>query len=133
MQEILQPSDWARPKGYSNGIAVEGSGKMVFVAGQLGANAQGQIESDDFGQQIGQAFRNVVRVVQEAGGRPSDIVRMTWYITDKAAYKAGGAAMAAAYKEVIGRHFPTITVIFVSDLVDDRAKVEVEATAFVNH
>ncbi len=133
MQEILQPSDWARPKGYSNGIAVEGSGKTVYVAGQIGANAQGQIESDDFGQQIGQAFRNVVRVVQEAGGRPSDIVRMTWFITDKAAYKSGGAAISAAYKETIGRHFPTITVIFVSGLVDDRAKVEIEATAFVNH
>ena len=132
MQEILQPSDWARPKGYSNGIAVEGSGKTVFVAGQLGANAQGQIESDSFGAQVGQAFRNVVRVVQEAGGRPSDIVRMTWFITDKAAYKAEGAAMASAYKETIGRHFPAITVIFVSGLVDDRAKVEIEATAFIN-
>ncbi|MGE0152342.1 MAG: RidA family protein [Reyranellaceae bacterium] len=132
MQEILQPSEWARPKGYSNGIAVEGAGKTVYIAGQLGANAQGQIESDAFGAQIGQAFRNVVRVVEEAGGRASDIVRMTWFVTDKAAYKAEGAAMAAGYKEAIGRHFPAITVIFVSGLVDDRAKVEIEATAFIN-
>jgi enamine deaminase RidA (YjgF/YER057c/UK114 family) len=132
MQEILQPGDWARPRGYSHGIAVEGSGKTVYIAGQLGTNAQGQIESDDFGQQVGQAFRNIVRVVQEAGGRSSDIVRMTWFITDKSAYKAGGAAIGAAYKDVIGRHFPAITVIFVSGLVEDRAKIEIEATAFIN-
>lgn len=132
MQEILQPSEWARPRGYSNGIAVEGTGKTVYVAGQVGANAQGKIESDSFGEQVGQAFRNVVRVVQEAGGRASDIVRMTWFITDRAAYQAEGAAMAAAYKDSIGRHFPAITVIFVSGLVDQRAKVEIEATAFIN-
>ena len=132
MQEILQPSDWARPKGYSHGIAVEGSGKTVFIAGQLGTNTQGQIESDEFGKQIDQAFRNVVRVVQQAGGRASDIVRMTWFITDKAAYKSEGAAMVAAYKETLGRHFPAITVIFVSGLVEDRAKIEIEATAFIN-
>jgi len=131
MQEILQPADWARPRGYSNGIAVEGSGKTVFIAGQIGASAAGKVESDDFGKQIEQAFRNVVRILQEAGGRPSDLVRLTWFITDKAAYNAAGPAIGAAYKEIIGRHFPTITVIFVSALVDDRAKVEIEATAFV--
>ena len=131
MQEILQPADWARPRGYSNGIAVEGSGKTVYIAGQIGANAAGKVESDDFGKQIEQAFRNVVRILQEAGGRPSDLVRLTWFITDKAAYNAAGPAIGAAYKEIIGRHFPTIAVIFVSALVDDRAKVEIEATAFV--
>jgi len=131
MQEVLQPADWARPRGYSNGIAVEGSGKTVYVAGQIGANAQGKVESDDFGQQIDQAFRNVVRIVQEAGGRASDIVRMTWFITDKAVYNGSGPAIGAAYKEIIGRHFPTITVVFVSALVDDRAKVEIEAIAFI--
>ena len=129
MQEILQPSDWARPKGYSNGIAVEGSGKLVFVAGQLGANAQGQIESDDFGQQLGQAFRNVVRVVQEAGGRPSDIVRMTWFITDKAEYVSRQREMGEAYRAVMGRHFPAMSMVQVVALIEDRAKVEIEATA----
>lgn len=132
MQEAIQPADWVRPRGYSNGIAVSGSGKTLHVAGQIGSNAQGVVESDDFGAQIAQAFGNVVRIVKEAGGQPSDIVRMVWYITDKSAYRAGGAAMAAAYRESIGKHFPAITVIFVSALVDDRAKVEIEATAFIS-
>ena len=106
-------------------LGLQASDRVAFVV------TQGKVESDDFGRQIDQAFRNVVRIVQEAGGRASDIVRMTWFITDKAAYNAAGPAIGAAYKETIGRHFPTITVVFVAALVDDRARVEIEATAFI--
>lgn len=130
MIEILQPADWARPKGYSNGVAV-GAGKTVYIAGQVGWNDAGQFDTDDFAGQVKWALKNIVKVLAEAGGKPSDLVRLTWFVTDKPAYLGAGRAIGDAYREVIGKHFPTMSVIFVSALVEDRAKVEIEATAVI--
>jgi enamine deaminase RidA (YjgF/YER057c/UK114 family) len=128
--EILQPAGWAKPVGYANGIAA--TGRLVFVAGQIGWNpATGQIETDDFAAQIAQALRNVAEVLREAGAEPRQIARMTWYITDKAAYLASRKEIGQAWREVLGRHFPAMAVVVVSALIEDRAKVEIEATAVV--
>ena len=126
---ILQPPGWAKPKGYANGIAAKGT--MVFVAGQVGWNDQAQWETDDFGAQFGQALRNVVAVAAEAGAKPEHIVRLTWYITSKREYLAALKAIGAAYRETMGRHYPTMAVVEVTALVEDRAKIEIEATAVV--
>jgi enamine deaminase RidA (YjgF/YER057c/UK114 family) len=126
---ILQPLDWATPKGYANGIAARGT--TVFVGGQIGWNGQQQFESDDFVTQARQALRNVVAILAEAGAGPEHITRMTWYVTDKHEYVASYRALGAAYREVIGRHFPAMTAVQVTALIEDRAKVEIEATAMV--
>ena len=126
---ILQPLDWATPKGYANGIAARGT--TVFVGGQIGWNGQQQFESDDFVTQARQALRNVVAILAEAGAGPEHITRMTWYVTDKREYVASYRALGAAYREVIGRHFPAMTAVQVMALIEDRAKVEIEATAMV--
>ena len=126
---ILQPLDWATPKGYANGIAARGT--TVFVGGQIGWNGQQQFESDDFVTQARQALRNVVAILAEAGAGPEHITRMTWYVTDKHEYVASYRALGAAYREVIGRHFPAMTAVQVTALFEDRAKVEIEATAMV--
>jgi enamine deaminase RidA (YjgF/YER057c/UK114 family) len=126
---ILQPPDWAPPNGYANGIAARGL--TVFVGGQIGWNGQQQFESDDFVTQAKAALRNVLAVLAEAGARPEHITRMTWYVTDKREYVASYRALGAAYREVIGRHFPAMTAVQVTALIEDRAKVEIEATAMV--
>ena len=126
---ILQPLDWATPKGYANGIAARGT--MVFVGGQIGWNGQQQFESDDFVTQARQALRNVIAILAEAGAEPEHITRMTWYVIDKREYVASYRALGAAYREVIGRHFPAMTAVQVTALIEDRAKVEIEATAMV--
>lgn len=125
--QILQPPDWARPRGYSNGIAA--SGKMVFVSGMIGWDAHCQFQTDDFAEQTAQALRNVVAVLAEAGARPEHIARMTWYVTDKREYVAAYKAIGAAYREIIGAHYPAMTAVQVAGLVEDRAKVEIEVTA----
>jgi enamine deaminase RidA (YjgF/YER057c/UK114 family) len=127
--EILQPAGWPKPRGYANGVAAEG--KLVFVAGQVGWNAGEEFETDDFAGQVRQALRNVVAVLAEAGARPADITRMTWYVTDKREYRAARAEVGRAYREVIGPHYPAMTLIQVAALLEDRAKVEIEATAVV--
>lgn len=128
--EILQPEGWSKPIGYSNGIAA--TGRLVFVAGQIGWNpATGEFETDDFAAQTAQALRNVAAVLWEAGAEPRHVVRMTWYITDKAAYLAARKEIGQAWKEVMGRNFPAMAVVVVSALIEDRAKVEIEATAVV--
>src|SRR6185436_9016893 len=128
--EILQPEGWAKPIGYANGIAA--TGRLVFVAGQIGWNpTTGQIETDDFAEQAAQALRNIADVLHEAGAEPRHVVRMTWYITDKAAYLAVRKEIGQAWREVMGRHFPAMAVVVVSALIEDRAKVEIEATAVV--
>ena len=129
MHTILQPEGWAKPIGYANGIAARGT--MVFVGGQIGWNGQQQFESDDFVTQARQALRNVVAILAEAGAGPEHITRMTWYVTDKHEYVASYRALGAAYREVIGRHFPAMTAVQVTALIEDRAKVEIEATAMV--
>ena len=127
--QILHPKHWARAKGFANGIAAEG--KQVFVAGQVGWNAEQAFESDDFATQTEQALRNIVEVLAEAGARPEHIVRLTWYVTSKQEYIARLRDVGNAYRRVLGRHFPAMTLVQVAALVEDRAKVEIEATAVV--
>lgn len=126
-RKILQPSTWRKPRGYSNGIVAQGA--QVFVAGQIGWNACMQIVSDDFGQQVRQALENVTAILREAGAAPEHVVRMTWYVTDKAEYLRSQAAVGKAYREIMGQHFPAMTLVEVSGLLEDGAKVEIEATA----
>jgi enamine deaminase RidA (YjgF/YER057c/UK114 family) len=127
--KVLQPDGWAKPRGYANGIAAEGT--VVSIAGQIGWNAQCEFETDDFAGQVRQALANIVAVLAEAGGRPEHIVRMTWYVTDKRAYVAAYPAIGDAYRALIGRHFPAMTAVQVVALIEDRAKVEIEATAVI--
>jgi enamine deaminase RidA (YjgF/YER057c/UK114 family) len=123
----LQPPGWAAPKGYANGVAARGT--TIFVGGQIGWNAQQQFESDDFVAQTRQALANVVAILREAGAGPEHIARMTWYVVDKREYLANLPALGAAYRAVIGRHFPAMTAVAVAGLIEDRAKVEIEVTA----
>ncbi|HEX2093202.1 MAG TPA: RidA family protein [Longimicrobiaceae bacterium] len=128
--EILQPAGWAPPRGYANGVAARG--RTVFVAGQIGWDpATGEFGSDDFAAQAGQALRNVAAVLAEAGAGPRHVVRMTWFITDRAAYLASTRELGAAYREVFGRHFPAMSVVVVAGLLEERARVEIEATAVI--
>lgn len=127
--KILQPEGWTAPRGYSNGIAA--SGTVVSIAGQIGWNARCEFESDDFAAQARQALANIVAVLAEAGGRPEHLVRLTWYVVDRREYVAAYPAIGAAYRELIGRHFPAMTAVQVVALIEDRAKVEIEATAVV--
>jgi enamine deaminase RidA (YjgF/YER057c/UK114 family) len=125
--QILHPKHWARAKGFSNGIAAEG--RQVFVAGQVGWNAEQKFASDDFVVQVEQALCNIVEVLAAADARPEHLVRLTWYVTDKREYLSRLAEVGQVYRRVIGRHFPTMTLVQVVALVEDRAKVEIEATA----
>ena len=127
--KLLQPPDWAEPKGYANGIAARGT--LVFVAGQIGWNAQCQFETDDFVEQAAQALANIAAVLKEAGARPEHVVRMTWYVTDRSAYLAAGRPLGTAYRAIFGRHFPTMSAIEVTALMERRAQVEIEATAVI--
>ncbi len=125
--EVIQPAGWAAPKGYANGIAAQG--RQVFIAGQIGWDAQAQFESDDFVAQVEQALRNVVDVLAAAGGDASHLVRLNWYVTDKSEYVARQREVGDAYRRTIGRYFPAMTLVVVAGLLENRAKVEIEATA----
>ncbi len=125
----LLPPGWKRPKGYANGI--EAQGRLIFVAGQIGWNAEEIFESDDLGVQALQALRNVMAVIAEAEAKPHHIVRMTWYIIDKVDYRAKAKEIGAAYREVMGNHYPVMSLVEVKALLEDRAKVEIEATAVI--
>ena len=127
MMKILQPPGWAKPRGFSNGIAA--TGKMVFIAGQIGWTGQGQWEAKDFPGQFRQTIQNTLAVLAEAGGRPEHIVRMTWYILDKKEYLGAIKEVGAAYRELIGKHYPTMAVVQVGALVEAEARLEIEATA----
>jgi enamine deaminase RidA (YjgF/YER057c/UK114 family) len=127
--DVLQPAGWPPPRGYANGVAA--SGRTIFVAGQVGWNASGELESDDFVIQVEQALHNVVTVLRTGGAGPEHLVRLTWYITDKPAYVARRREIGEAYRRVIGRHFPAMTLVVVAGLLEDRARVEIEATAVV--
>jgi enamine deaminase RidA (YjgF/YER057c/UK114 family) len=126
-RRTLHPAGWKPTSGYANGIVA--SGPLVFIGGQIGWNAAQMFESDDFVAQTRQALANVVAVLAEAGGRPEHLVRLTWYVTDKREYVARLKEVGEAYRSVIGRHFPSMTLVEVSGLVEDAAKVEIEATA----
>ncbi len=129
MSRIVQPEGWPRPGGYSNGIAA--SGEVVSIAGQVGWNEQGEFVSDDFGEQAAQALANVAAVLRAAGAAPEHLVRLTWYVTDKHAYSAALKAIGAAYRQHFGAHYPAMTLVQVSALLEERALVEIEATAVV--
>ena len=126
---FLHPKHWTPASGYSNGVAAEG--RQIFVAGQVGWTARQEIVSDDFVAQVEQALQNIVEILAEAEARSEDLVRLTWYITDKREYLARSSEVGDVYRRVIGRHFPAMTLVQVMALVEDRAKVEIEATAVV--
>ena len=127
--QILQPPGWVRPRGYSNGILARG--QVVFVAGQIGWDAQGRFQTSDLAGQVRQALENIVAVLAQAGARPEHIARMTWYLTDKREYIAASSAIGAVYRQVIGPHYPAMTAVQVAALLEDQAKVEIEATAVI--
>ena len=129
MNEVLQPEGWVKPVGYSNGVAAKG--RLVFVAGQVGWNARGEFETDDFVGQFRQCLENIVAVLAEAGAGPAHITSMTWYFIDKQDYLTNLKAIGAAYREVIGRHYPAMTAMQVAALIEDRAKIEIQAMAVV--
>ena len=130
MMQILQPPGWARPKGFSNGIAVRG-GTTVYIAGQIGWTADERFEQKAFAGQFRQAIANIVAVLAQAGGRPEHLVRLTWYVLDKQEYLASLREVGAAYRETIGRHYPTMAVVQVTGLVEAEARLEIEATAVI--
>jgi enamine deaminase RidA (YjgF/YER057c/UK114 family) len=127
--QVLLPAGWPRPKGYSNGVVA--SGRQVFIAGMIGWDAEGRFPSDDFAEQARLALQNIVAVLREADGRPEHIVRMTWYVTDKREYLAAGKAIGQAFREIIGSYNAAMTAVEVKALIEDRAKVEIEATAVI--
>jgi enamine deaminase RidA (YjgF/YER057c/UK114 family) len=127
---LLQPAGWLPPRGYTHGLVA--TGRYVVLAGQIGWNPQtGVFESDDFVAQVRQALRNVVAILTEAGASPHDLVRLTWFITHRAEYLDAQRALGAAYREVIGNYYPPMSVVVVSALIEERAKVEIEATAVI--
>jgi len=128
--QILQPPGWARPKGFSNGIAVRG-GRTVYIAGQVGWTGQGEWQETGFAGQFRQALANILAVLGEAGGRPEHLVRLTWYVLDRQEYLDSLKEVGAAYRELIGRHYPTMAVLQVGGLVEAQARLEIEATAVV--
>lgn len=128
--QVIQPEGWAPAKGYANGI-LSADGHL-FVGGQIGWTADQRFEAHDFIGQMTQALSNIRAVVEAAGGVPEDIVRLTWYVTDKAEYLAAQAEVGRAYREVMGRHFPAMAMVVVAALVEDDAKVEIEATAVLS-
>ncbi len=129
MWKLLQPPGWVQPKGYSNGI--EARGRQIYVAGMVGWNEKAEFETDDFIGQCRQTLRNIVQTLACAQAGPQHIVRLTWYVKDKHEYLARARELGAVYQEVIGRHYPVMALVQVADLVEDQAKVEIEATAVV--
>jgi len=127
---ILQPAEWSKPRGFSHGVELDGPGRWVVLAGQTGGGEEGEY-STDLAAQVAVALRRIVKLLAEAGATPEHIVRLTWYLTSRSEYEASGAAIGAAWKETLGRTFPPSTLLYIGGLVDVRAKVEIEVTAFV--
>ena len=126
----IHPQDWAEPRGYSDAFVA--SGKIVTIAGQIGWNpATLQFETDDFAGQTRQALHNIVTILLESGARPHDLVRLTWYILDRDEYLASRRAIGEAYREIIGEHYPPMSVVIVSGLLEEQARLEIEATAVI--
>ena len=126
---LLQPDGWAAPRGYSNGVVA--TGRQLYVAGQIGWDAQQRIVPGGLVPQVRQALENIVTVLATGGARPEHLVRLTWYLTDRAAYLAAAKEIGAVYREVIGRHYPAMTAVEVSALMEAEAVVEIEATAVI--
>lgn len=129
MHDILQPEGWAKPIGYSNGVAARG--RQVYVGGQIGWNGQCQFETDDFVEQVRQTLKNVVAVLAAGGAGPEHVTTMTWYFTDKAEYLSNLKGIGQAYREIMGKNFPAMAAMQVTALIEDRAKIEIQAIAVV--
>jgi enamine deaminase RidA (YjgF/YER057c/UK114 family) len=127
----IQPPDWPRPKGYSHGMVAEG--RLIFVAGQIGWDEEGHFRGPMLADQVGQALENIVAILKQAGGEPEHIVRLTWFVTSREDYNSQLKEIGAAYRAVMGKHFPTMTVVQVVALMEQDAKVEIEATAVIPH
>lgn len=130
MVEIVHPEGWKAAKGYANGVVAEG--RVLFVGGQIGWNADQIFESDDFVEQVRQTLRNILDVVEAAGGEASDLTRLTWFVKDKTEYNRRQRELGEVYRSVLGRHFPAMSLLVVRDLLEDRALVEIEATAVLS-
>ena len=130
MMQILQPPEWARPKGFANGIAVRG-GTTVYIAGQVGWIGEQRFVEKSFAGQFTQALANIVAVLAQAGGRPEHLVRLTWYVLDRQEYLGALREVGAAWRELIGRHYPAMAVVQVSGLIEPQARLEIEATAVI--
>ena len=128
--KVLQPAEWSKPRGFSHGVMVDGPGRWIVLAGQTGGEESGAYAPDLAGQ-VRTALQRIVKLLDEAGAGPQHIVRLNWYLTSRSDYEAAGAGIAAAWKETLGRAFPPSTLLFIDGLVDVRAKVEIEVTAFV--
>ncbi|MBS8275641.1 RidA family protein [Thalassospira tepidiphila] len=129
MHKIIQPEGWKQPKGYANGVLADGA--RLYIGGQIGWNADQVFEAKDFVGQMEQALKNIVAVLEEAGGKPEHLARLTWYVTDKKEYLAHQREVGQAYQRVLGKHFPAMTMVVVKELVEDEALVEIEATAAI--
>jgi enamine deaminase RidA (YjgF/YER057c/UK114 family) len=127
---VLQPAEWSKPRGFSHGVEVSGPGRWVVLAGQTGGDEKGDY-APDLAVQVGTALKRIIKLLQEAGAAPEHIVRLTWYLTSRSDYEAASAGIGAAWKETLGRNFPPSTLLYIDGLVDSRAKVEIEVTAFV--
>ena len=129
VHQELHPAHWKKAKGYANGVAA--SGRMIFLGGQVGWNADQVFESEDFVDQVEQTLRNIMDILTEAGGRAEHLVRLTWFVVDKGEYLGRLAEVGGAYRSVLGRHFPAMSLVQVAGLVEDGAKLEIEATAVI--
>jgi enamine deaminase RidA (YjgF/YER057c/UK114 family) len=127
---VLQPAEWSKPRGFSHGVIVDAPGRWVVLAGQTGGDENGEYPSD-MAAQVGNALRRIIRLLEEAGAGPEHILRLTWYLTSRTEYETAGTGIGAAWKETLGRHFPPSTLLYIGGLVDMRAKVEIEVTAFI--
>ncbi|MGY3607010.1 MULTISPECIES: RidA family protein [unclassified Bradyrhizobium] len=127
---VLQPAEWSKPRGFSHGVSFDASGKWIVLAGQTGGDEKGDY-APEMAAQVATALKRIIRLLSEAGAGPEHIVRLTWYLTNRAEYEAAGAGIGAAWKETLGRNFPPSTLLYIDGLVDQRAKVEIEVTAFV--
>jgi enamine deaminase RidA (YjgF/YER057c/UK114 family) len=127
---ILQPAEWSKPRGFSHGVVVDGPGRWIVLAGQTGGDDKGDYPAD-MAAQVAVALQRIIKLLAEAGAGPQHIVRLTWYLTSRSEYQAAGAGIGAAWKETLGRNFPPSTLLYIDGLVDARAKVEIEVTAFV--
>jgi enamine deaminase RidA (YjgF/YER057c/UK114 family) len=129
LMRILQPAEWSKPRGFSHGVAVDGPGRWIVLAGQTGGE-KGEYQPDMAGQ-VAVALRRIIKLLAEAGAGPEHIVRLTWYLTSRGEYEAAGAGIGVAWRETLGKNFPPATLLYIDSLVDIRAKVEIEVTAFV--
>jgi enamine deaminase RidA (YjgF/YER057c/UK114 family) len=130
MTMILQPADWSKPRGFSHGVVVDGPGRWIVLAGQTGHQETGEYPAD-MAEQVAVALHRIIKLLAEAGAGPAHIVRLTWYLTSRTEYEAAGAGIGAAWRDTLGRNFPPSTLLYIDGLVDVRAKVEIEVTAFV--